>query len=88
MPSSTRPVISNDGWEHAASNILSIHDYDHDPERIAERYATREGILEAAFTFPGRRLVVDAAQPTDVPLMLTEFGGISYTEEGPEDAPG
>lgn len=82
----SRPVISNDGWEHAASDILSIHDYDHDPERIRERYATREGILDAPFTLPGRRLVVDAEQRLDAPLMLTEFGGISYTENGPEDA--
>jgi beta-galactosidase/beta-glucuronidase len=82
----TRPVISNDGWEHAESDILSIHDYDHDASRVAERYATRDGILSAEFTFPGRRLIVDAAQRTDAPLMLTEFGGISYTENGPEDA--
>src|SRR4051812_9277816 len=82
----TRPVISNDGWEHAASDILSIHDYDHDPARVAQRYATREGILAAEFTFPGRRLIVDPEQRTDAPLMLTEFGGVSYTENGPADA--
>lgn len=82
----SRPVISNDGWEHAASDILSIHDYDHDPERVRERYATREGILGAPFTLPGRRLIVDPEQRTDAPLMLTEFGGISYTENGPADA--
>lgn len=82
----SRPVISNDGWEHADSDILSIHDYDHDPARIAERYATREGILGAEFTFPGRRLIVDPAQRTDAPLMLTEFGGVSYTDDGPADA--
>jgi len=74
----TRPVISNDGWEHAASDILSIHDYDHDATRVAERYATREAILGAEFTFPGRRLIVDPSQRTDAPLMLTEFGGIAY----------
>ncbi|MFP3466711.1 glycoside hydrolase family 2 protein [Leifsonia sp. SIMBA_070] len=82
----SRPVISNDGWEHAASDILSIHDYDHDAERVAARYANREGILGAPFTFAGRRLIVDDSQRTDAPLMLTEFGGISYTENGPEDA--
>jgi beta-galactosidase/beta-glucuronidase len=82
----TRPVISNDGWEHADSDILSIHDYDHDPERIAERYSSREAVLGSPFTFPGRRLIVDPSQRTDAPLMLTEFGGISYTENGPADA--
>lgn len=82
----SRPVVSNDGWEHAESGILSIHDYDHDAERVRERYATRAGILEAAFTYAGRRLIVDASQRTDAPLMVTEFGGVSYTENGPEDA--
>jgi beta-galactosidase/beta-glucuronidase len=82
----SRPVISNDGWEHVRSDILSIHDYDHDPARVRERYATREGVLDAAFTLPGRRLIVSDEQPTDAPLMLTEFGGISYTENGPADA--
>lgn len=82
----TRPVISNDGWEHVRSDILSIHDYDHDAERVRERYASREHVLGAEFTFPGRRLVVGPEQRTDAPLMLTEFGGISYTENGPEDA--
>ncbi|WP_285115213.1 glycoside hydrolase family 2 TIM barrel-domain containing protein [Leifsonia sp. fls2-241-R2A-40a] len=82
----SRPVISNDGWEHAASDILSIHDYDHDPERVRERYANREGILAAPFTLPGRRLIVDGEQRLDAPIMLTEFGGISYTENGPADA--
>src|SRR4028119_1983279 len=34
----TRPVIGNDGWESVATDILGIHDYDHDPERLARRY--------------------------------------------------
>ena len=31
----TRPVIGNDGWESVATDIIGIHDYDDDPERIA-----------------------------------------------------
>ena len=34
----TRPVIGNDGWESVATDIIGIHDYDDDPERIARRY--------------------------------------------------
>ena len=38
----TRPVVGNDGWESVATDIIGIHDYDDDPERIARRYFTRE----------------------------------------------
>lgn len=38
----TRPVIGNDGWEHIAGDIIGVHDYDHDPPRIAERYGDRD----------------------------------------------
>jgi beta-galactosidase/beta-glucuronidase len=31
---STRPVIGNDGWEASATDILGIHDYDSDPEKV------------------------------------------------------
>ena len=30
----TRPVIGNDGWESVATDIIGIHDYDDQPERI------------------------------------------------------
>src|SRR5213075_1463257 len=34
----TRPVIGNDGWESVATDIVGIHDYDADPDRIQRRY--------------------------------------------------
>jgi beta-galactosidase/beta-glucuronidase len=77
----TRPVISNDGWEHVESDILSIHDYDADINRLRERFASAAQILDAEFGHAGRRLIVDDAQDRHAPIMLTEFGGISYTEK-------
>jgi hypothetical protein len=77
----TRPVIGNDGWESVATDILAIHDYDHRPERIARRYHSDDQlprILERERP-GGRRLVVEGhAEHTNVPVMLTEFGGIAY----------
>ena len=40
----TRPVIGNDGWESSATDIIGIHDYDGDPERIARRYGGYESL--------------------------------------------
>ena len=80
----TRPVIGNDGWESVQTDILAIHDYDHDPDRLARRYRSDEElprILERERP-GGRRLVVEGhAEHTRVPVMLTEFGGIALHPE-------
>ena len=43
----TRPVISNDGWEHTQSDLLTIHDYENDHEKLTERYGTPDAVAEA-----------------------------------------
>ena len=75
----TRPVIGNDGWESVATDIIGIHDYDAQPERIAKRYRA-DDVLPRLFKRErpgGRLLVLDGQPPTDLPVMLTEFGGIA-----------
>src|SRR5690242_13797741 len=81
----TRPVIGNDGWESVATDIIGVHDYDDQPERIARRYRADE-VLPRLFKRErpgGRLLVLEGATPhTDIPLMLTEFGGIALARRG------
>ncbi len=74
----TRPVISNDGWEHSASDIWTIHDYEGDPAVIAVRYGDRANVraMLDGFGPAGRRMSVGEAG-YDQPVMLTEFGGVS-----------
>ena len=75
----TRPVIGNDGWESVATDIIGIHDYDDRPDRIAKRYLA-EDVLPRLFKRerPGGRLLVLEGHPhADVPVMLTEFGGVA-----------
>ncbi|WP_375388650.1 glycoside hydrolase family 2 protein [uncultured Amnibacterium sp.] len=83
----TRPVISNDGWEHVDSDILSIHDYEDRPEVMRRRYGAPDARarLLAGIGPAGRRLVVGDGQAEDAPMMLTEFGGIRYTPDGAAD---
>jgi hypothetical protein len=76
---STRPVVGNDGWESIATDIIGIHDYDDQPERIARRYRADE-VLPRLFKRErpgGRMLVLEGDKHADQPLMLTEFGGIA-----------
>jgi hypothetical protein len=77
----TRPVIGNDGWESVATDIVGIHDYDHDPERIQRRY---HGDHEVPRIFRrerpgGRLLVIEGHDHAELPIVLSEFGGIALS---------
>jgi len=80
----TRPVIGNDGWESVATDILGIHDYDNDPERIGRRYGQNdvESRLFSRERPGGRMLVVDNKLNVSQPIVLSEFGGIAYSRDG------
>jgi beta-galactosidase/beta-glucuronidase len=74
----SRPVISNDGWEHTTSDIITIHDYTASGDDIVEKYGAALGeTLER--NRPARRIVqLDPEANEGQPVMLTEYGGISY----------
>jgi len=82
----TRPVVSNDGWEHTSSDLWTVHDYESDPGVLARRYADRGAVdaLVAGVGPAGRRL--SAGQPAGRrPVLLTEFGGVSLAAGGSDD---
>nr|WP_297426140.1 glycoside hydrolase family 2 TIM barrel-domain containing protein [uncultured Actinotalea sp.] len=86
----TRPVVSNDGWEHTDSDIWSVHDYTPDGDVVRARYGTPEAVqqLLRGIGPAGRRLLLDDAAPVvdrGQPVMLTEFGGVSWAG-GRDDA--
>ncbi|MCW2845140.1 MAG: glycoside hydrolase [Nocardioides sp.] len=84
----TRPVVSNEGWEHVDSDILGLHDYSHADEmraRYADRAALSEVVLRAR-TPHGRRALLSETQEQAfvagaTPVMVTEFGGISLAQQ-------
>src|SRR5690606_933244 len=79
----TRPVIGNDGWESVATDIIGIHDYDSDPARIARRYETGE-LRPRLFRHErpgGRKLVLEGHQQPELPIVLSEFGGIALSSD-------
>jgi beta-galactosidase/beta-glucuronidase len=75
----TRPVISNEGWEHTISDIWGFHDYTQFKAHLAERYGTREAIERTLTEMrPTRkRLLLRPEDRRGQPVMLTEFGGLS-----------
>jgi beta-galactosidase/beta-glucuronidase len=77
----TRPVIGNDGWESVATDIVGIHDYDDNPERIEKRYLVDEIPRLFKRERPGGRLLLLEGQQHEQPIMLTEFGGIAFSPD-------
>jgi beta-galactosidase/beta-glucuronidase len=83
----TRPVVSNDGWEQVDTDILAIHDYESDPEVVRARYADRAAVDRLVRTVgPAGRSLVLSGDVTEAPVMLTEFGGISFEVGTQQDA--
>ncbi len=72
----TRPVISNDGWDHAQTDLLTIHDYEFKKDILDARYASVESVLAAKPA--GRGLFARGWEYTGQPIIVSEMGGISY----------
>jgi beta-galactosidase/beta-glucuronidase len=75
----TRPVMSNDGWQHTLSDLCTLHDYD-SADQLEPRYRT----LEAALA-PGARphpAYLPGYTHRGEPVVVSEFGGVALTESG------
>jgi len=85
----SRPVMSNEGWEHVDSDVLGLHDYSSSPETLTSRYGDPQSVRATLDSSgpSGRIPVLTPAQRArfdagDAPLMITEFGGISFASSG------
>jgi beta-galactosidase/beta-glucuronidase len=74
----TRPVVSNDGWEHALTDLCTIHDY-RDSGALRDSYQASESAVAAR---PANRPVyVPGYAYRGEPILITEFGGIAFAGE-------
>jgi hypothetical protein len=78
----TRPVVGNDGWESVATDIIGIHDYDDDASRISRRYFAHDVLpkLLKRERPGGRSLVLEGHSRREHPIVLSEFGGIAFSD--------
>jgi beta-galactosidase/beta-glucuronidase len=83
----TRPVIGNDGWQHAFGDIFGVHDYAPDGATLTERYGSRAA-LERTFVevrphhYP---LLGAKGELADQPVVISEFGGLSFAPEAGQE---
>lgn len=80
---STRPVISNDGWEHTISDIITIHDYKQDPNLLFSEYNDPEkAILNNLKPYNTiHKLFSSGYSYNGQPVVMSEYGGISLNSE-------
>ncbi|TMF01644.1 MAG: glycoside hydrolase family 2 [Chloroflexi bacterium] len=75
----TRPVISNDGWEHTHTDMCTLHDYN-PAHALKRRYSRLYTALDAA-AHP-KPLFLPGYEYGGEPLLVTEFGGIALAHSG------
>jgi beta-galactosidase/beta-glucuronidase len=79
----TRPVVSDDGWGHATTDLLTIHDYAPLGETLRSRYSLAPD--EIARLIPnGRILYCPGYGYGGEPILLSEFGGVGYKPDAGE----
>jgi len=83
----TRPVIANDGWQHAVGDIFGVHDYAPSGELLRERYGDRAAVER---TFSEVRphhhpLLGVGGELDEEPIVISEFGGLTFRPGDGED---
>jgi len=80
-----RIVMGNDGWQYTAGDVLGVHDYAQQPSVLAERYGSRERVRAVVTDghTGGRRITLPTSvgHAATVPVLLSEFGGISVHDD-------
>jgi beta-galactosidase/beta-glucuronidase len=82
----TRLVIGNDGWEQIVTDVVTVHDYTGRGSVLRERYGTSEAVHKTLQgTQPGyRSLLLEGTRWNGEPVVVSEFGGISYAMDDEE----
>lgn len=81
----TRFVISNDGWEHTVSDIITIHDYKQDAKLLYQEYMDKDmAVLKNSKEYNGRhKLFANGYKYEGQPVIISEYGGIAIrSDEG------
>lgn len=80
----TRLVSGNDGWEEAATDLVTVHDYTAWPEELKPQYGSEEGILKGN-PGSGRIISAEGYDHAGKPKLLTEYGGIAMAADAGGD---
>lgn len=80
-----RPVITNDGWEHTISDIITLHDYEEFAGRLSERYADKMKLVNNDIQFNKDKFAFASEYDyLGQPIIISEFGGIAFDTDDEE----
>ena len=77
----TRPCIDTSGYFHVETDIYDVHDYEHDPEKMAAYYKGMPFDIQEPTERSARK---KGKQHYDGkhPFFVSEYGGLSYRTDG------
>ena len=80
----TRPTIGNDGWDNFVSDIFGVHDYTFEGSVLTDRYGSFEAVERTLLEVQpsNHALILPGYRREGEPIMLTEFGGITFRPDG------
>ena len=78
---SMRPVISNDGWMHAKSDILTLHHYEQDGDKLYSFYDDIYKLVEGDIKGHQHLPFANGYEYEGQPIIMSEFGGTAYVGE-------
>ena len=82
----SRLVVGNDGWELTKTDICSVHNYMHGEKGDKKTYRAFVDSLKdrksmIASSPAGRKIIIEGYENNDIPIMLTEFGGVCLQKD-------
>ena len=76
-----RPVISNDGWVHVKSDILTLHHYEQSADRLLHFYDSERKLTEGCGGTSQFLPFAEGFRYNGQPIIFTEFGGTHYSRD-------
>lgn len=81
----SRFVISNDGWEHTASDLITVHNYSSSRQELDATYQNFYDRFAKDYRYiqqNSKRLYTDNHSPEEIkPVLMTEFAGIAFSKD-------
>ena len=79
----TRPVVANDGWEFSSGDLWTLHLYDSAGGDLSSRLSQLQSdpYSKVSDAQDSRVATLPDADPTGLPILLTECGGVGFTAQ-------
>lgn len=77
-----RPVITNDGWYHLDSDILSLHEYEQDAEVFSREYRDKDYVVGGKIINTLGTAFAKGYRYSGQPVFISEYGGVAISGNG------